>query len=921
MEEPEPPPTIFIKYINALEELEHSKNNEVYFKVQENKVKVTTLNPSYSLSEDGFLYYKDIPIIKTSILLEIYSKNKLEVIPQTLKVCRSCSTFYYNFKSHNDSQHKRIIENMSIISSSPKNTNSVLEFEIVHQTGLTEYAHYNQDKRYIIHTESENTRIIYLKIRNKSNNNIKITKCVADNSQNGFIAWSAGTQMGNLRIYPFGEELQPNTLSQKTVEISVPGQFPVSKDMTLKVKTINEQTNEENLYDLLLTVFNNYLPPGEEEILEPRNHRHWVCEKRDRDESQDYLNTKICHTPPKTLFQTLTPYQLLQHQLINHPPHLPVTAKSLNVPKEVFEIYEILSTPTNRDNWKKKIAHFLKSEFVHYLTFMLKTCPTKVLKINKLGLTSELILDLDMNTLSSLNLKANDQVLLKVEDEVLPAQISVTEIKQTTIKVEYLPNVPLNTQIQIAPTLRTAPFAIGFRVLEDAESLDISLATKNYFLPNRIITHGKPTQIEPADKGLDNCQLEAVTKMNHLAPGDTFILMGPPGTGKSRTLLEFIHQRLLLKETVLLVCPTNSAIVDIFGKLKKSETFKDRKILKISNPTARVEKTCETYCPLLTDGDMRHKLPHPKQVYDADVIICTLLTSHRLNNLSPCEPTTDTNAKGWSKTFNNVIIDEAAFCPESTVLVPIIRNITGGQKKFRLILSGDPLQLTQSPNSVIVTQQEDIMTRCAKFLSKHESNYHFLINNYRSSHQIVDILNKISYNGELVCKSEKDGEVIVIHCETSQKSLTTKSKFSTPEAATVVRYVKNQPGNEPYCVLSYYRGQKITVLAEAEAKGCRNIFSTTIEDVQGQESKNIILTTVLPHIQNPWHLSKKRANVVVSRCQDNLTLIGDLTELQRHPILKNILHSATKIIAPDSIRSQLEISSFFHRESKRKKVI
>ncbi len=922
MKEPEPPPTIFIKYMNDSEEIQHAKGNEVYFQVCKNKIKFLTLHQSYSVSEDGSLHYMDILVMKPNILADQYYKNRLEIFPQNLKVCKSCSTFYYNFKSHNDIQHKMIAENMSIISSSPKNTKSPLTVEIVHQIGLTEYA-YQREDRYIIHSESENTRSVLLKIRNRSSNNIKITKCVADNSRNGFITWSAGTQMGDLRIYPFDEELLPNTLSQETIQINIPGQFPVSKDMTLKVKTIDERTNKENLYDIELTIFNNYLPPEEEETLEPRNHKHWVCQKPDRDDSTDSdLNTKACHTPPKTLFQTLTPYQELQHQLMNHPPHLPVNEKSLSLPKEVFEIYELLNTPTNRDNWKKRIAHYLKCELVHYLTHMLKTCPTKVLKVNKLGLTTELTLDLDMSTLSSLNLKANDEALIKIQDKVIPAQVSLTEIKQTTIKIESLLNVPLNSQIQVAPTLRSAPFAIVFRALEDTESLDISLATKNYFLPNRVITQGKPTPIEPADKGLDDCQLEAVTKMNHLAPGDTFVLQGPPGTGKSRTLLEFIHQRLLLNETVLVVCPTNSAIVDFFGKMKRCETFKGRKILKISNPTARVEKTCESFCTLLTDGDMRHKLPHPKQVMDAQVIICTHLTTHRLNNIRPCTPNTDTNTKGWSKTFQNVVIDEAAFCPEPTVLVPIVRNITGGQKKFRLILSGDPLQLTQSPNSVIITQQEDIMTRCAKFLSKHESNFHFLRNNYRSSNKIVDILNDISYNGELVCRRRDTGEVTVIHCETSQKSLTSKSKFSAPEAATVIRYVKNQPGNEPHCVLSYYTAQKIKVLEEAEAKSCRNVLSSTIENIQGLECKNIILTTVLPSIHNPWHLSKRRANVVASRAQDSLTLIGNLLDLQRHPILKFIIRHATKIIAPDNIRAKVEFHNrSCHTENKRKKVI
>ena len=925
MEEPDIPPTIFIKHTDRLEKLEQLEKHTVLYNIQGEKAKFTTLNKDFNVNASGSLFFKDILVIKNHILVEFYKKNVdngVKLFKQTLKVCKSCNLYFYNNSSHKDEQHKGIAEIMYLISSNKKNTNPHLQFVIQDQIGLTEYARYNENNHYLIFSESEHARTITLRIINRSSESITLIQGIADNSHNGFITWTGGRQLGELQIYQFDELVTPGNQSARTIQINLPGQFPASKDLSLKIKTIDNRTNEENLFDLELTVFNNYLPPRNEETLEPRIHKQWICQKYDRNDTENNLNTKHSHLPPKTLFKSLSVYQTLDNKLLNHPITIPVTEQSLNLPNEVLQIYRILHTTTNRENWKVKAIHYIKSELVHYMMYDLNTYITKVIKINKQGLITELVLDLDLYTLSNLHLKTNEEALVKIQGRILRSRISISEVKQTTIEIEAITDVPLNSTIQIAPTLRSAPFSIVCKALEDADNLEVGLIAKNYFLPNKIRTKNTSSNIEFADKSLDDCQREAVTKMNNLAPGDVFVLQGPPGTGKTRTLLEFVHQRLLSKETVLLVCPTNSAVVDIFGKMKKSEILKDKKILKITNPSSKVERTCETYCNLLTDGDMRHKLPHPKQVHDAEVIICTIIMSHRLNDINCVTPTTDPNHKGWAKTFENLIVDEAAFCPESLILVPIIRQITGGKKMFRLILSGDPLQLTQNPRSIIIPPQEDIMTRCLKFLSNHKTNYHFLRQNYRSAALIVELLNELSYKGQLVCNSMDKGEITVIHTETSKISLQgSKSKSSLPEASTAIRYIKNQPGNEKHTVLSYYRNQKNTVLAEAEKQTCHNIHSTTIENIQGQESNSIVLNTVLPSVHNPWQRSQQRINVVISRCITKLTVVGDLLELQRHTLFKHLIKKSTKIIAPEGIKRKLSMYQEQERPTKKKKVI
>ena len=67
-----------------------------------------------------------------------------------------------------------------------------------------------------------------------------------------------------------------------------------------------------------------------------------------------------------------------------------------------------------------------------------------------------------------------------------------------------------------------------------------------------------PTTWTPLDESLDERQRTAVD--GALRSGDIALIWGPPGTGKTRTLVEVVRQRVARGERVLCVAPSNTAV-------------------------------------------------------------------------------------------------------------------------------------------------------------------------------------------------------------------------------------------------------------------------------------------------------------------------------------------------------------------------
>ena len=508
-----PPEVIYLKK----GALKHEDKTTVFFN---ETFSFTSLNPNTNTDSRGALYYNDVLIIKKSELEKIYQNNKKEdqTYPQTLKLCKACNVYFYNSPSHRDEKHRTISSCRFDLFHHKKNLTSKVKLEVQQtQTNHTEYAYHRENKLYI-YSEGKQTRKIQMKIKNCSDKIISIDKAVADNSRNGYILWSDGTQQANLQIYQFNEEIAPDTMSTQVIQIHLPGEIKASKDLSIKLKT-----TEGLFLDLDVIIYNNYLHDVRETKLEERLNSQWKYEKNKEDFKED-LNTKACYTTNKELFESLSVYIALENKFKvknnkQTPSFLP------NLPKEINRIVELLSEETTRDNFREKFTHHTKAELAHYLSEMSSTTTT-VIASSFVGLKTKLTIDLDLQSLQQLNVKMNDTLLLKENEKVHEAKITLSEIHQTTVEVNAILELTRGTPLQVTPPIRVTPFSHVMTAIEATEDLGIGLATKNYFFPTSSRTKHFNVKAKIDDVTLDNCQTEAVNKINNLVPGDVFTLQG-----------------------------------------------------------------------------------------------------------------------------------------------------------------------------------------------------------------------------------------------------------------------------------------------------------------------------------------------------------------------------------------------------------
>ena len=168
-----------------------------------------------------------------------------------------------------------------------------------------------------------------------------------------------------------------------------------------------------------------------------------------------------------------------------------------------------------------------------------------------------------------------------------------------------------------------------------------------------------------------------------------YILWGPPGTGKTKTLVEAIYQILAVHpDSHVLVCATsNTACNEICTRLLQildpSDIFRmysasadqsviDVDVLSISNLSSE-------YSMLYRSDD----LPSLENLYAYKVVVATCALAGRL-----------AQAKISTEHFDYVILDECGSATETTAIIPIAGVCTSlNFVKASVVIAGDPKQL------------------------------------------------------------------------------------------------------------------------------------------------------------------------------------------------------------------------------------
>ncbi|XP_017473977.1 PREDICTED: putative helicase MOV-10 [Rhagoletis zephyria] len=440
-------------------------------------------------------------------------------------------------------------------------------------------------------------------------------------------------------------------------------------------------------------------------------------------------------------------------------------------------------------------------------------------------------------------------------------------------------------------------------------------------------------------------QLQAVAQIaggaNPYAP---YIVVGPPGTGKTTTIVEAILQLYISRPNcrILITASTNSACDTI--ALKLCEHFeKNPRLRKLTlqrsgtnfmgrpkPPTAILRVFSKSLFKKGFKNINRTLLEHSnfcKRSYNSpsvevlqkyNIIVVTLCTMGRL-----CTGTIG----NWP--FTHLFIDEAGATAEPEALVAITSVNT---KNCRVILSGDTKQLGPVVMSPVAAElglkyslMERLLNRDCYAIHVDGSYDHTLQTrlrrNYRSHPAIVKLYNHLYYSDELLAKVSlenlikwKDLSILdnekfpiifqAVHGKLG-KSITSCSSFNKLEVDVIIWTIKQLRANAvANCarfgpgdigVISPYKLQCALIKKQLHEQNISGVEVGTVEIFQGREKPIIIASFVKSFCNLGFTADPQRLNVVLSRAQSLLILIGNPQTLQQNSDFEYLIQECSSI--------------------------
>ncbi|KAI3904758.1 hypothetical protein MKW92_002454 [Papaver armeniacum] len=232
-----------------------------------------------------------------------------------------------------------------------------------------------------------------------------------------------------------------------------------------------------------------------------------------------------------------------------------------------------------------------------------------------------------------------------------------------------------------------------------------------------------------------------------------YVIHGPPGTGKTMTLVEAILQLYTTrKESRILVCASSNCAADhILDRIIDHEIVevKESEIFRLNAPSRNYDDVHpDNLCFCYFEDDLTFKCPPLGALKRFRIVISTYSSASLLY------------AEGVKKgNYSHIFLDEAGQASEPETMIPIA-NLC--RKETVVVLAGDPMQLgpvIYSKNAEMHGLGKSYLERlfeCKSYNNEDENFVTKLVRNYRCHPSILELPSNLFYKGELVaCKEEK----------------------------------------------------------------------------------------------------------------------------------------------------------------------
>uniref|UniRef100_A0A670JBW7 RNA helicase Mov10l1 n=1 Tax=Podarcis muralis TaxID=64176 RepID=A0A670JBW7_PODMU len=397
-----------------------------------------------------------------------------------------------------------------------------------------------------------------------------------------------------------------------------------------------------------------------------------------------------------------------------------------------------------------------------------------------------------------------------------------------------------------------------------------------------------------------------------------YILFGPPGTGKTVTVIEAILQiHYTIPDSRILVCaPSNSASDLVCSRLHDSNLLKPGVMVRV-NASSRNEETLSDVIKLYSkDGEDIWKASRFR------IIIVTCSSAGMFYQIGI--------RLGH---FTHAFLDEAgqASEPESLIPLGLISEVSG-----QIVLSGDPMQLgpviksrLASVYGLHISLLERLMSR--PLYQRDEEAFGAtesynpllitkLVKNYRSHAALLTLPSRLFYHKELeVCadpsvtnsllgwnKLPRKGFPLVFHGMrgTETREGYNPSWFNPTEAVQVMFYcclvaksIYHTVSQKDIGVITPYQKQVEKIRILLRSVDLADIKVGSVEEFQGQEFLVIILSTVRSNETSfadekqllGFLTNSKRFNVAITRPKALLIIVGNPHVLVRDACFSALL--------------------------------
>ncbi len=452
-----------------------------------------------------------------------------------------------------------------------------------------------------------------------------------------------------------------------------------------------------------------------------------------------------------------------------------------------------------------------------------------------------------------------------------------------------------------------------------------------------LTTHYSPLTI------LNPSQQTAV--QNILNANDLAIVHGPPGTGKTTTLVAAIQALYSRDRKQILVTAPSNAAVDLLSEKLSAAGLN---VLRIGNP-ARVSDTLQRLTldsqtaehPAAKDikklkkgaaeyKTMAHKYKRTfgqaereqrnalfnearKLVKEADAVE-GYITDDLLSKAAVITATL-VGANHYSiknRKYETVVIDEAGQALEPASWIPVLKG-------SKLVLAGDHHQLPPTVKSAEAAKNGLSLTLLEKSVSLHPEAVTLLEEQYRANELIMRYSSNVFYGGRLRAHPSVAGSLLfpgdapLSFIDTAgcgwEEAHAGTGITNSEEAAFLIQLLLQStatlsahytPENFPsVAVISPYR-QQVERLREAVAASpglqpyAGNIAVNTIDSFQGAERDIVYISLVRSNGESAiGFLSDiRRTNVAMTRARKKLVIIGDSATLSVLPFYADLVSFA-----------------------------